>query len=203
MAKAETAAELMARLQADPAFRQRQAEKAEKQLANAARFRANEAPLLNDFEKAGWRLESVWDLVNTSKPYPELVSILLSHLSRPYLDRVREGIARALAVPDAAGAWPMLRTEYEGSPVDSGFKDGLAVALAATSNENVISELAALAKNSDNGSSRVLLLRGLRRSRSSVAREVLAELKDDPVLAKEIGAWKRAKTKDPLSRPKR
>ena len=195
MAKAETASELMARLQADPAFRQMQAEKAEKRLADVARYRINEAPLLKDLEKAGWSLESVWDLVNTSKPYPELIPILLSHLTRQYLDRVREGIARALAVTDAAVAWPMLRAEYENSPVDSGFKDGLAVALAATSNENVISELAALAKNSANGSSRVLLLSGLRRSRSLVARAALAELKDDPALAKEIRSWSKTKGK--------
>jgi hypothetical protein len=127
-----------------------------------------------------------------SKPYPTAIPILLSHLKKPYSDRIREGIARALAVPDATGAWQMLRAEYEASPGGSGVKSGLAAALAATSTENVIGELAMIARNPNNGNSRLLLLNGLRQSRSPVASETLADLKDDPILAKEIASWDKA-----------
>jgi hypothetical protein len=82
-----------------------------------------------------------------------------------------------------------LRDEYEASPEGSGVKNGLAAALAATSTENVIGELAMIARNPSNGNSRLLLLNGLRKSCSPVAREALADLKDDPIFAKEIASW--------------
>jgi len=68
--------------------------------------------------------------------------------------------------------------------------------LAATSIDNVIGELAMIARNPSNGSSRLLLLNGLRKSRSPVASEALADLKGDPVLAKEIASWRSARLKD-------
>lgn len=196
MTEVVSAAELMARLQADPDFRRKQAEKTARRSANVARLKVEETPLLKDLEVAGWKVDSVWDLVITSKPYPTAIPVLLAHLKRPYSDRIREGIARALAVPDATGAWSTLRTEYEASPEGSGVKSGLAAALAATSTDNVIGELAMIVRNPSNGSSRLLLLNGLRKSHSSVASEALADLKDDPVLAKEIASWRSARLKD-------
>jgi hypothetical protein len=65
-------------------------------------------------------------------------------------------------------------------------KDGLAVALAGASDDSVIQELIDLAKDKDNGSSRVLLLLGIKRSRRVEARRATIELADDPQLAKEI-----------------
>ena len=189
MTKKITAAEAIAKLKADPAYVEMRAKKDGELAAKAARFRVEESLLLAELRLVGCHVNSVWDLVNTSKPYPEAVPVLLSHLRKTYSDRVREGIARALAIPEAASAWATLRDEYESSSSDSGVKSGLAAALAVTSNENVIDELAEIAKDRKNGSSRLLLLKGLRRSRSQVAREALAELKDDPALAKEIASW--------------
>jgi hypothetical protein len=113
MAKQITAVKALAKLKADPAYVKMRAEQNAELVARAVRLKAEEAPLLKDLKVAGWSVvESVWDLVNTSKPYPTAIPILLSHLKKPYSDRIREGIARALAAPDAAGAWPMLRDEY-------------------------------------------------------------------------------------------
>ena len=202
MAKKIIAAEALAKLQADPAYVEMRAKKDAELAAKAARFRVEQSWLLAELRVIGWDVNSVWDLVNTSKPYPEAIPVLLSHLEKPYSDRTREGIARALAVPDASGAWTTLRAEYESAPSNSGVKHGLAAALAATSNENVIDELVEIAKDRGNGSSRLLLLRGLRKSRSQVARETLAELKDDPALAKEIASWgvRKIKGSPPLLR---
>lgn len=188
-----TAAELMAKLNADPAYVKMRAKKDAELAAKVARFRAEEAPLLADLKVVGWDVELVWTLVNTSTPYPEAVSVLLDHLNRPYSDRIREGIARALGVPDAVGAWSMLLDEYQASPVASGVKDGLAVALSAMSTDDVIDELAMAALDATNGDSRLLLLRGLRKSRSPIAHEALAQLENDPALAKEIASWRKAR----------
>jgi hypothetical protein len=66
-------------------------------------YRIAEAPLVEELNGLGVHVSSVWDLVNTAKPYPEAIPLLLDHLCRAYPDRILEGIARALAVPDASG----------------------------------------------------------------------------------------------------
>lgn len=131
--------------------------------------------------------------MNTRTPYPEAIPVLLDHLLRPYSDRVRSGIARALAVPDARYAWPLLVREYKAAPLDSEVKDGLGAALWVTSSDAVIDELIALAKDRSHGGSRLFLLRGLKRSRKPAAKQALDELSNDPELAKEIASWKRSK----------
>lgn len=190
MTKAISSAELIAKLQADPKHQEAEIHRAARQSAVEYRLRAEETPLINELKDAGWYVESVWDLVNTTKPYAEIIPILLLHLKKPYSDRLREGIARALAVPEAIDVWQTLRTAYESSHADSDVKRGLAAALAAASDDNVIAELAEIAKNPKNGSSRLLLLRALRRSRSAIAIGALRILSIDPELSKEISSWK-------------
>jgi hypothetical protein len=144
-------------------------------------------------------VNSVWDLVNTSTRYAEIIPILLKHLKLPYSDRTKEGIVRALAVPDARTAWPILVTEYRKAPIGDengirlGGKDGLAAALSATATDAVMDELVALAKDRAQGDSQLLLLRGLRKSKSQIARRALEELASDPALSKEIASWQRAR----------
>lgn len=161
--------------------------------------RAEEAPILADLRAVGSNLKSVWDLVNTSGRYPDAVPVLLKHLPQPYSDRTKEGIARALAVSEAKYAWPLLVEEYCKAPVGEkdgvrfGAKSGLAAALAATATDDVIGELIVLAKDQSHGSSRLLLLRALRRSKAVAAKQILEELASDPALSKEISSWKRMK----------
>jgi hypothetical protein len=57
----------------------------------------------------------------------------------------------------------------------------------------VIDELIALAKDRSHGSSRLLLLRGLRKSRTPAAKKALEELASDPELSKEIASWRRVR----------
>jgi len=172
--------------------------------ARSARLRAEAEPLLKDLSAVGWQVDSVWDLVNTSANYMEAIPVLLKHLLLPYSDRTREGIARALAVPPARAAWPALVEEYRKAPMGVGVKapgetkefrlgakDGLACAVAATATEGVMEDLVELAKDRTLGSSRVLLLSVLKKSKSNVARVALKELASDPDLEKEIASWKR------------
>jgi hypothetical protein len=158
------------------------------------KLRIEEEPLLADLRAIGWDpgVDSVWDLVNTAEPYPEAIPILLWHLTRPYSDRIKEGIARALAVPDAVDAWPILVAEYkkaeEGQEngVMRGYKDGLAVALAVIATDAVLGEVISLIKDTSNGSTRIFFLGPLCESKNPLARQTIEELKDDPDLKKEI-----------------
>ena len=147
-----------------------------------------QAPLLADLRAAGYEMESVWDLVNTAIPYPKALPVLLEHLPRPYPGRVREGIARALAVPEARFAWDLYTRYYREEP-DGGVKEGMAAAIAVMGRtEERINEVIALARDRRNGQSRILLLRALSRSRDPRARAALVELQADPELMPEITA---------------
>jgi YD repeat-containing protein len=119
----------------------------------------------------GLDLHSVWDLVNSSAPYPQAVAVLLQHLARPYSDGLREGIARALAVPEANRIWADLVTHWRASPVGTRAKNGLAVAVAGAASRRELGKLIDLAHDRSLGSSRIFLLRPLMRSRSQMALE--------------------------------
>jgi hypothetical protein len=150
-----------------------------------AEWRQAETPLIEQLREAGFEVDSAWDLVNTSTPYPEALPILLEHLERAYPDRVREGIARALAVPDARFGWETLTRLYRQEKVGTDAKDGLAVAIAATADDEALDEVISLARDAAHGESRLLLLRALARSNTLRAREALSEFAESPGLTKE------------------
>lgn len=184
--KTVTAAELMARLNADPKFVAERDAREAKRLESVAEHRRAEAPLVDELRSAGFQVQSAWDLVNTPGSYPKAVPILLAHLSRPYPAAVREGIARALAVPDAkAVGWDVLIRLYRGESEER-VKDGLAAAIAAAADDDVIGDVIALARDTGQGSSRLLLLSALERSADQRARATLTDLATDPDLIKEI-----------------
>ena len=178
--------ELMRELANDPEWVGAQDRRESERNALAAALREAEQPLVQELRRAGYAVDSAWDLVNTSVPYPGALPILLDHLARPYPDRVREGIARALAVRgDARFAWPELVSLYREEPPGTDAKDGLAVALAAISDRSTLTELIQLAQDRSHGSSRVLLIRGLTRSRQPEARAAVEGLQDDPEVGEE------------------
>src|SRR5215471_16384354 len=108
----KTAGELIAELEANPEFVARQREKEEALAEKVREWRRAEQPLIAELKKVGEQVETVWDLVNTSRPYPKAIPVLLEHLQRPYPDRVREGIARALSVRGARIGWEILRDQF-------------------------------------------------------------------------------------------
>jgi HEAT repeat protein len=181
-----TAEELLAELEADAEYVAKRDEREQELQRRQGKWRRAEAPLVDELRKAGLQVDSVWDLVNTSTPYPQALPILVKHLERRYPDRVREGIARALAVRDAQFAWDDLVRLYEQEPAGTDAKDGLAVAIAAASSTAVVDDVISLAEDPVHGKSRILLIRALRRSRAGHAREALKRLETDPVLAVEV-----------------
>jgi hypothetical protein len=151
----------------------------------SAEYRRAEAPLVQDLRAAGLRLNSVWDLVNTTARYPRALPILVEHLQRPYPDAIRDGIARALAVREARFAWRTLVEQYQKEP-EGRAKQGLAAAISATASDEVMDELIGLARNKQLGETRGFFLRPLCRSSLPQAQAALAELSSDPDLEKEI-----------------
>jgi hypothetical protein len=101
MKKKTSAAELMARLNTDSEFLTRKRKRDEAIQRTAEEYARAEIPLVQELRAAGAQVSSVWDLVNTKTSYPQLVPILFAHLDRPYPERIHEGIARALAIPES------------------------------------------------------------------------------------------------------
>jgi hypothetical protein len=180
-----TAAELMARLHANPEWVAARAKEEEHRQKFAAEMRDAEAPLVKELREAGFDIQSVWDLVNTSKSYSAALPILLEHLQRAYPAPIREGIARSLAVPPARFGWDILKKLFREEQRNRA-KDGLAVAIAATADDSLIDQVIALARDRELGTSRNLLLRALARSKVPRAREALIELDADPELQVEV-----------------
>jgi hypothetical protein len=185
-----TADEFADRLRASPDTVEAAKERFEKIQQSAAEYRAHTAPIVGSLRQAGISVHSISEAKNKI----EAVPILLEHLRKPYPDKVLAGIANALATPAARSAWPTLVLEFckwpPYSPGESyGPKAGLANALAATVTKDTIGELIALAKDRSHGSSRLLLLSGIRRSRTLQAKQAIEELAFDPQLAKEIASW--------------
>ncbi len=108
MAKSiETAGELMARLQSDPEWVRQHAERRQKHKTAVEQLQKEVAPeqqpILKDLLELGFRVNSVWDFVNTSEDYRVAIPMLTRYLSSVRHPALRQGIARALTIPAAKG----------------------------------------------------------------------------------------------------
>ena len=197
--KPVTAAELLARLAADPSYVARQALQEQEMQQRIEAIRAEQRVILNELLSKGIRVHILQDLISMpTSDYEVGFAILLRHLQLPYSEGTRETIARALAVKEAAPHWDTLRKIYQETPapVERGIgdaKDGLAAALTGSMPADRVDKMIELVKDTGNGSSRLLLLRALRRSRQQRARDAIDQVADDPDLCQEIASWRKRK----------
>lgn len=180
-----TATELMAELERDPTYLEQQRQRAEERRQQEEDQARAEAPIIQELHEAGVLVGSVWDFVNAASVDMRSLRILLDHLQRPYPGVVREGIARAMAVPIAKFAWPVLVKLYR-QESEKRAKDALALALSNIVDDEVLDDLIGLARDPRYGESRLLLLGAFERSSFPQAQKLLMDLGDDPVLYKEV-----------------
>lgn len=187
-AGAISASELMARLQNDAVYQRRtEVAEAERQV-RVQELRRAEQPIVADLRDAGVVVESVWNLVNTSEPYPKALPVLLSHLERGgYPERVMESLGRALAVKPSVVYWDRLRARYL-SARSPGEEDGVAVALAASATRAQVDDLVAFLEVAERGDSRIYFLRPIKRLGGERGKELLKSLQSDPTFGREAKA---------------
>ncbi len=191
----KTAAELMAELAADPEHQAGVREDEMRRQAQGVELREAERPIVADLQTAGVYVESVWDLVNTSRPYPEALPVLLEHLERGgYPDRVMESLGRALAVKPSVTLWDRLKALYL-SARNPGEEDGVAVALAACATKSELQDLIAFLSMAERGESRIYFLRPIKRLGGDRGRQLLERLRDDPTFGPEAAALLRKRRK--------
>jgi hypothetical protein len=184
-----TAAEASRQLEADPEWCARRDAKEAARAERTRRLALEQLELLRDLQAAGKEVGSVWDLVNTATPYPEALPVLLDHLLRPYSDRTREGIARALAVKDARPlAWDVMFGLIRSRSLPKEVADAVMVAISAMARPADLSALIGTLADKSLGSSRIFLVRNLMRSKRPEARQALMNNRADPDLQKEIAA---------------
>jgi hypothetical protein len=108
--KSVTAADLMARLEADPSWVAGRDRREAGLAARAMESRADESALVQSIRDVGYDIDSVWDLVNNA-PHPVLqrrfvgryeraYPLLIEHLGIRHHPRIRDGIIRALTIRD-------------------------------------------------------------------------------------------------------
>lgn len=186
--KSPRAAEFLAELQKDPAYRELRERQSLAAQELREKVRVAEAPIIEDLKAVGVKVSSVWDLVNTRSSYSSAIPVLLEHLGRDYPAEVREGIARALAVPEASWAWDVLLTFFKREPTGQArnVKWALACALSGGATDEVIDTIIGLVQDTSIGENRLALLSALARSKMPKTREVLEQLRQDPQLSREI-----------------
>ena len=183
-----SATDLMAELQNNPKYQRReQAQEAERQ-ARAEVLSKAEQPIVEDLRVAGVEVASVWDLVNTSEPYPGALPVLMEHVERGgYPERVMESLGRALAVRPSVEFWDRLKVRWLEAR-DSGEETGAAVALAACANTAQLDDLVGFLSVAERGMSRLHFIRPILRYGGDRGREVVEALRGDPVFGEEATA---------------
>ena len=133
---------------------------------------------------AGFQVSSVYDLVNSSDPYPAAVPILLDILPTVRDQTIREGVIRALTVPEARGlAAPALIGEFEREDSPELVNWVIASALSVVADAAVFDQLIRLVTDRRFGSARQMLTIALVRAGGPKAEDVLIQLLDDEDVA--------------------
>lgn len=147
---------------ADPAWvAAREAEDREIESDEAA-ARKEQAPLLADLAAVGVDVSDVWDLVNTPEPCPDAIPVLVEHRHGDYDEGNREGIARALAVTDAAPYWDEVIELFRASnPNQVRLHQGLGVVLAGMAIPSLLPQVREALRDRSLGPNRTLFFRDL------------------------------------------
>lgn len=142
---------------------------------------------LNELKVLGLNISSVWDLVNTSQSYPNAISILINHLSRPYHRRNKEGMVRALAVKEAKGvACRAIIDEYLITPKENvhhpsnfHYRWAFGNTMSVIITEEYVDEVIDIVLDESNGESRHMFVRALGKFKLPKVKKALEQLSND------------------------
>lgn len=137
--------------------------------------------LTDELAEVGIKISNIYDLVNTKTKYPKAIPILIKHLQISYSDRVKEGIVRALTVPEAKGlVVPLLIKEYlQLSNDKENLKWVIGNAVNVTITKKDVADIFPIVLNKENGISRQMFVVALGRIKSDNVRDVLLTLVND------------------------
>lgn len=153
----------------------------------------------SELAKVGITVNDIYDLVNTDKPYPSAVPVLLDLLQEGIEHiGIKEGIIRALAVKEAIGkASPVLLDEYYKIPKDKTLlRWTIGNTIYITITEDDVERILPIVQDKENGMSRQMFVAALGKVTSGNTEDVLIKLlDDDEVAAQALEALGRMKSK--------
>lgn len=144
--------------------------------------RAKEHQALTDeLAEVGINIKNIYDLVNTKIKYPKAIPILIKHLQVDYSDKVKEGIVRALTVPEAKGlVVPLLVKEYLQLPNDKeNLRWVIGNAVNVTITKDEVANIFPIVLNKENGLSRQMFVAALGKIKTDNVKSVLLQLSND------------------------
>lgn len=193
----KTLAEAHAQLKAEGKWEEYQATVARKEEERRQIWAAwNQAaqPIVEALGAVGTNVSVVAELLDGRKLDPLIIPVLLEHVKRAeYPDQIREMLLRALGSPIARPYWSELvgLLERNTAQLSADIRYVAAVAIDGAANDSLIEDVLRLAKNRDLGPDRAPLLFTLMRSKDPRARMLLLELRDDPLIGKEVKKMRR------------
>ena len=150
----------------------------------------------------GIEINDIYDLVNSSKPYPKAVPVLIDLLEKEISHNgIKEGIIRALAVKEAKGKANKVLLELvkNTSRDNSMLLWTIGNTMEVIIMEEDISDIVEIVSNPDHGLARQMFISALGKIESIYAEEVLISLLDDKqVLLHVIDALGKMKSKKAL-----
>jgi len=158
----KTAAELITELANNKQFQKDKAVRDKKHDKFAQACQSDEAGLVRELYQAGFKVNSVWDFVNSSNDYIHAVPILIKHLGIKHHPKIIAGIARSLALPELAendqlwftliDLYKYTLPDYEiESPEYRGLQEAIAIALETLATEQRLHSLEAIIRDNANG----------------------------------------------------
>ncbi|PUV21080.1 MULTISPECIES: hypothetical protein [Sphingobacterium] len=145
--------------------------------------------LIDELAVLDIKINSIWDLVNTKSKYPKAIPILMKYLPLVNYVRNKEGIVRALTVPEAKGiVVPLLIREYlQLSNDKENLKWVIGNAVNVTITKSEVANIFPIVLNKENGLSRQMFVSALGKIKAENVKDVLLRLvnDDDKVISDE------------------
>ncbi len=137
--------------------------------------------LIDELADLDIKIDSIWDLVNTKNKYPKAIPVLMKYLPLVNYVRNKEGIVRALTVPEAKGlVVPLLVKEYLQLPNDKeNLRWVIGNAVNATITKGEVANIFPIVLNKENGSSRQMFVAALGKIKTDNVKSVLLQLSND------------------------
>lgn len=158
--------------------------------------------IIKELKDIGIEVEDIYDLVNTKNPYPGAIPVLIRYLKKGIEDpKLKQGILRALAVPEAKGKiGSLLIEEFYKIPADNmllRWVIGNTMEVVITNED--IDEVAKIVSDKKNGMSRQMFVLALGKITSKKSEDVLIQVLDDeeitPHALEALGKLKSRKAK--------
>ena len=145
-------------------------------------------PLVDDLRNAGIQIKNgVWDIISDRETCVKVMPVLAAHLERDYPPEIQDGIARAMAWPEALAWRPnFIRLFHQQPFLHDYFRQGLALGIRNTTGPHNVMETMEILRDRSLGPQRLLIISLFSRVKDEEVRQAILELRDDPELSLEI-----------------